>query len=71
MWRRHPMVPIRLLLAALAFAAAAHHPLPLDAQTRNIPSGWFKAGKSPDDYDVGTDQSVKRSGSILKLTVHE
>lgn len=57
------MMSPRLLLAAVAVAAVAHMSLPLEAQTRNVPSGWFKAGQRPDDYDVGTDQAVKRSGS--------
>jgi hypothetical protein len=53
-----------LLLAAVAFAATLPCPEPVaEPQTRDVPSGWFKAGMRPEDYDVGTDQAVKRSGS--------
>lgn len=56
------MTLVRVLLAAFAFVVAVSWQSPAVAQTGSLPAGWFKAGKSPDDYDVGTDHGVKRSG---------
>jgi hypothetical protein len=32
------------------------------AQPDVVPQGWFKAGSMPQDYEVGTDRAVRRSG---------
>ena len=42
---------------AIVLPAAGH------AQPGVVPQGWFKAGNSPDDYEVGTDDSVRRTGA--------
>ena len=50
----------RLLIASalLAASATAH----TAAQTRDLPHGWFKAGRPADNYDTGTDAGTPRGG---------
>jgi hypothetical protein len=37
-------------------------PSGLSAQSDVVPPGWFKAGNAPQEYEVGTDESVRRTG---------
>lgn len=45
-----------LLLTSLVPAAVLGQP-------GLVPDGWFKAGTAPQDYEVGTDDAVRRSGA--------
>ena len=51
---------MQLSLAAICLAIVL--PGLVDAQPNVVPPGWFKAGNSPDDYEVGTDEAVRRTG---------
>lgn len=48
-------------LATLLLACIV--PVAVWAQPGVVPPGWFKAGNTPQDYEVGTDETVRRSGS--------
>ncbi|HEY2944875.1 MAG TPA: hypothetical protein VGN09_20745 [Vicinamibacteria bacterium] len=50
----------RIAIAAATIALAA---VPAWPQGDSTPPGWFKAGRNPDDYDVGVDRAVKHGGN--------
>ena len=48
----------RRLLFAISFAF-----LILSFITSSVPSGWFKAGSNPDDYEMFADKSIFKTGN--------
>ena len=63
---RHLMTCVVLVVLLVVIAL----PSAVGAQAGVVPQGWFKMGNTPQDYDVGTDEAVKRSGAASAYVRH-